>query len=275
MTAARSVLAGGAVLYAALLIAAHFFYRRLLYPGAGRADVPAPEDASVLECVAKDGTPVHALELGSADKRGDGLYTVVYFHGNGEVVGDDVWIARELVRQGFHVVLVEYRGYGRSAGAKPSEAGLYADAEAVLDLLAARGIDAGRIVLWGMSLGTGVAAEMAAHGRGAALVMVAPYTSIPDMATHFVPIFPARLLMADRFETLGKAGRIRVPTLVFHGTKDEVVPFAMGKRVAGAIAGARFVPVDGGHHMDLFLGPGWRYFGVARSFVEERLASAR
>jgi uncharacterized protein len=114
-----------------------------------------------------------------------------------------------------------------------------------------------------MSLGTGVAAEMARRGRGQVLVLVAPYTSIVDVALHYVPILPAGLLMADRFDTLDKASSIHARTLVLHGTRDEVVPFGMGRRVAGAIAGATFVPIEGGHHNDLFLGPGWRYFDVA------------
>jgi uncharacterized protein len=253
------------VLYAGLLVFAHFFYRRLLFPGAGRADIPPPADASVLEAVASDGVQVHALLLGSPEAE----RTVVYFHGNGEVAGDNVWLARELVHRGMHVVLAEYRGYGASSASPGlSEEGLYADADAVLDSLARRGIGKERVVLWGMSLGTGVAAEMAARGRGSALVLVAPYTSILDMATHFVPILPARWLMSDRFETLSKAPRIRVPTLVFHGTKDEVVPYAMGKRVSEAVAGAKLVSVEGGHHTDLFLGAGWRYFDVARAFID-------
>jgi pimeloyl-ACP methyl ester carboxylesterase len=264
---AAKLATGGILIYGALAVLAHLFYRRLLYPAAGRADVSPPEDASILRAVAADGTPVHALEFA----RPGSLRTVVYFHGNGEVVGDDVWIARELVGRGFNVVLVEYRGYGASTGGNPSEVGLYADAEAVLALLAARGTGPDRIVLWGMSLGTGVAAEMATRARGAALVLVAPYTSILDMAKHFVPILPAGWLMADRFETQGKAAKIRVPTLVFHGTKDPVVPFAMGQRVAAAIDGAELVAVPGGHHMDLFVGPGARYFGVARAFLDSKL----
>jgi uncharacterized protein len=262
----RVVLGAGVVVYAGVLVFAHFFYRRLLFPGAGRADGPLPDDARLIAAVATDGAPVHALELGQPDA----ARTIVYFHGNGEVAGDNVWLARELVRRGFHVVLAEYRGYGASrVGAGPSEEGLYRDADAVLDALAARGIGKEQVVLWGMSLGTGVAAEMTARGRGSALVLVAPYTSILDMATHFVPILPARWLMDDRFETLAKAQEIRVPTLVFHGTKDEVVPYAMGRRVADAISGAKFVSVEGGHHTDLFLGPGWRYFDVVASFLRE------
>ena len=155
--------------------------------------------------------------------------------------------------QGFAVTLVEYRGYGRSKGPQPTEAGLYADATAALDDLSARGVAANRVVLWGISLGTGVATEMALRGRGSALVLVAPYTSIPDMARRTAPYLPVRLLVGDRFDNLSKGPSLRLPTVVVHGTADEVVPFTMGERIAGAIPGSRFQRVEGAHHMDCFL----------------------
>jgi pimeloyl-ACP methyl ester carboxylesterase len=113
-------------------------------------------------------------------------------------------------------------------------------------------------VLSGNSLGTGVASEMARRGRGSRLVLVAPYTSIPDLVTERVPWVPARFLLADGFDTLAKAPDIHVPTLVIHGDEDEVVPFAMGRRLARSIAGARFIPVAGGRHGDLFARDGRR-----------------
>jgi fermentation-respiration switch protein FrsA (DUF1100 family) len=179
--------------------------------------------------------------------------TVVYFHGNGEVVDDDVWVAERLVSLGFAVTLVEYRGYGRSSAAGPSEKGLCADATAVLDDLAARGIGKDRVVLWGASLGTGVAVEMATRGRGAALVLVSPYTSIPDMAARTAPFLPVRWLVGDRFDSLAKVPSLHLPAVVVHGLDDEVIPFAMGERIARALHGSHFERIPGGHHMDCFL----------------------
>src|SRR6185295_12777491 len=120
--------------------------------------------------------------------------------------------AREMKKRGFAVVLVEYRGYGRSRGTSPDERGLYDDAAAVLDVLAARGIGPDRIVLWGQSLGTGVAAEMARRGRGSRLVLVAPFTSTVAMAKRIVPFLPASMVMGDRYDTLSKAPDIAAPT---------------------------------------------------------------
>src|SRR5262249_25018108 len=89
-----------------------------------------------------------------------------------------------------------------------------------------------------------------------ALILVSPYTSITAMAAGVAPFLPARWLCPDRFDTLSKAPRIHLPTLVIHGDSDEVVPFAMGQQVAASIAGATLRVVPGGHHNDLFLNAG-------------------
>ena len=236
--------------YLALCALGRLVYRGLLYPAPGIDDTTPPPGATILQLRAADGVRVQAMQLANpAAKR-----TVVYFHGNGEVMGDNIWMAERLAAQGFAVTLVEYRGYGRSRGAgDASERGLYADASAVLDDLSARGIDASSIVLWGMSLGTGVAVEMATRGRGAALVLVAPFTSIPDAAARIAPILPVGLLIGDRFDNLAKAPRLKIPTVVVHGTADEVTPFAMGERLAAAIRGSHFERVEGAHHTDCFV----------------------
>jgi hypothetical protein len=236
-------------LYAFACLAGHLGYRRLLYPAPQVDDAPLPPGAHMLSLRAADGVAVHTMELGNpAQQR-----TVVYFHGNGEVIGNDFWIAEDVAAHGFAVSLVEYRGYGRSKGPAPTEAGIYADASAVLDDLAARGVGRDRVVLWGASLGTGVAIEMARRGRGAALVLLTPYTSIVDMAARMTPFLPVSALVGDRFDNLAKAPLLDVPTFVAHGTADEVVPFAMGERVAGAIHGARFERIAEAHHGDCFL----------------------
>jgi pimeloyl-ACP methyl ester carboxylesterase len=237
--------------YLLLCVLARLGYRLLLYPAPHESDRPVPAGAVLRELRAADGVPVHVLEFPNSSAR----RTVVYFHGNGETIDDEAWFAQDLVRHGFAVTLVEYRGYGRStrsSDAKPTEAGLYADADAALADLAARGIGADRILLWGISLGTGVATEMARHGRGAALVLVAPYTSIVDMAARLAPFLPVRFLITDRFDNLAKAPSLAVPAVVVHGTDDEVIPHAMGERVAAAIPGARLELVPGGHHMNCF-----------------------
>ena len=236
-------------LLSCVALAARLAEPHFLFPGTRAAVCPVPPGFGLMTAAARDGVTVHALDLPAPP----GARTIVHFHNNRDTAVDAADLARRLHARGFGVLLVEYRGYGLSRGADPSEEGLYDDAEAALDQLAARGVGPDQVVLWGTSLGTAVAAEMARRGRGAALVLVTPYTSIPDVVTARVPLAPAGLLVPDRFDTLGKTAEIRVPTLIIHGDEDEIVPFWMGRRLSDAIAGARLLRVAGGHHGDLFL----------------------
>ncbi len=223
-------------------LSAHF-----LFPVGQVFAAVAPSDLALVSTPAADGVMTHAFALEGPP----GAPVVVVFHNNRETAADGAALGRALHALGLGVLLVEYRGYGISRGETPDEPGLYADAEAALAELAARGIGAARIILWGHSLGTGVAAEMARRGRGAALVLMSPYTSIDRLVTSAVPFAPLVLLVADRFDTLSKAAAIRVPTLVIHGDRDEIVPLAMGETIAASIAGARLLRIPGAHHGDI------------------------
>lgn len=218
----------------------------LIYPAPQRDTNQVPDDVRVLSLVASDGVPVHALACAGADAAAP---VIVYFHGNGNVVGDGLGLARYVTQHGPSMLLVEYRGYGASveAGA-PSEDGLYADAEAALAYLRREGISDQRVVLWGYSLGSAVAAEMAVRGHGARLVLQAPFTSIVAVGEARVPWAPVSWLLSDRFDTASKSARIAMPTLIVHGEDDEIVPFEMGKTLAAAIPGATLVPVSGMSH---------------------------
>jgi pimeloyl-ACP methyl ester carboxylesterase len=232
--------------------------RRYLFPASKLTPATCPSDFVETWLTARDGVRVRMIELVAPGAR-----TVVHFHNNRDTIEGQAEFARALHARGLGVLLVEYRGYGhsRTAGA-PSEEGLYLDAEAALDRLGERGLGPERIVLSGVSLGTGVAAEMARRGRGSRLLLVTPYTSIPDLVTNTVPFVPARSLLGDRFETLSKAPSIRIPTLVVHGDADEIVPFAMGETLARALANGRLLRVTGGHHGDLFAREGARLFAA-------------
>jgi hypothetical protein len=232
---------------AALAFGARVAARSFLFPTQDLRVLALPPELVETATRASDGTRVRMLELPAPA----GAPTVVHFHANRETVEGVADFARRLHAAGLGVLLAEYRGYGASRDGSPSEEGLYADGEAALDVLAARGIGPARVILSGTSLGTGVAAEMARRGRGSRLVLVAPYTSIPDLVTDVAPLLPARWLVPDHFDTLAKAASIRVPTLVVHGDADEIVPFWMGERLASAIAVARLVRVPGGRHGDL------------------------
>jgi pimeloyl-ACP methyl ester carboxylesterase len=243
---------GGLILaYAGLCIFGHFAYRTLLYPAPPPAPMPVPPAARLIERRAADGAMARALEFPPRDPS---ARTVVFFHSNGDTVANELPLAEDLRRRGLGVVLAEYRGYGLSRDAGlPDEAGLYEDGRAVLDAIEEQGTGADRVVLLGVSLGTGVAAELARQGRAAALILVSPFTSVTAMARRTVPLLPAAWLCPDRFDTLSKASGIHMPTLVIHGENDEYVPLEMGRAVARAIPGAVLRVVAGGRHTDLLV----------------------
>lgn len=218
----------------------------LIYPAPQRDGNPVPGDVRALTLVASDGVPVHALACAGPDADAP---VIVYFHGNGNVAGDGLPLARYVTQRGPSMLLVEYRGYGASVKAgTPSEDGLYADAEAALVHLAGEGVASERVVLWGYSLGSAVAAEMALRGHGTRLVLQAPFTSVVAVGEARFPWAPVSWLLSDRFDTGSKAARIALPTLIVHGEDDEIVPFEMGKALAGEIPGATLLRVPGMNH---------------------------
>ena len=240
---------GLAVLVLAGLLGGCGLYRGFVYPAPEEAPPTLSPDFEPIDACAHDGAPVHAYLLAPPDARAP---VVVLLHGNGETMEHRAGLARDLRARGYGVALVEYRGYGLSrASPPPDERGLYMDAAAVLEALAARGVRSDRVVLMGISLGTGVAAQMATCGAARALVLVSPFTSLTDAAHHVVSWLPTGWLVPDRYDTLGKAPRIQIPTLVVHGGADDLVPLDMGLQVAAAIPRAELEVIQGAHHNDL------------------------
>jgi hypothetical protein len=249
--------------YLALVAIAWKFQRKVIYQGQGKPDAPAPPDAHLVTVTSADVMPVNAMQFTAQG----GTTTVIMFHDDNTVSGNEAGLARELVRRGLTVVLVEYRGYGHSQPGKPTEGGLYADGEAVLKVLAAHGVGPSQIVLWGTGLGAGVAAEMAVRGYASALVLVSPATSMTDLVASRLWFLPMKWLVEDRFETQKKGSKLVIPTMVIHGSADELVPFRMGESLSQTIPGARLLVVPGGHHNDLFVGAGTQYLDQVTEFV--------
>jgi fermentation-respiration switch protein FrsA (DUF1100 family) len=249
---------------AAVLIGLRFLSRSVAYPGARRA-FPPPESlgpgARLLSVTTSDGLDLRAVRVSSG--RPDAP-VAVFFHGNGESAAQNGPLAVALADGGVDAVLAEYRGYGGMPG-RPSESGLVADGEAVLAALRAEGVGPSRTALVGRSLGTGVAVELARRSPPALLLLVSPYTSFADLGRGLVgPLAP--LVVADRFDNLSKIGTLACPVAILHGTRDEVVPFRMGKRLAAAGRDVRLVPLEGRGHNDIPDLPGLLLAEMARVF---------
>ena len=233
---AVALLASYAVVFLVLVV----YQRELLFFRGRYADMIAPpyHARTITE---RDGTRLKLWEIAPPAK---GSAEIVFFYGNAGTLSDFADTGEALSRGGFGIVLASYRGYDGNPGL-PTEAGLMDDARAILAGLPR---DHGAVVLWGQSLGTGVAARMASEGRGALLVLQSPYTSVADVAARRFWVYPVRLVMRDRFVTLSSASRTRIPVLIMHGTADETVPFDMGETLSHTFPHATLVPIPGGGH---------------------------
>jgi fermentation-respiration switch protein FrsA (DUF1100 family) len=175
---------------------------------------------------------------------------VLYFHGNGDYLAGFFGRFRDLISDGTGIVALSYRGYAGSSG-QPSEAGLLQDAAAAYAFTAAR-YNADRIVVWGFSLGTGVAVALAAEQPVGKLILEAPYTSIADVAASAFPILPVRWLVRDQFHSDERIARVTAPLLVMHGARDPTIPSRFGERLfALAHQPKQFVRFPEGGHNDL------------------------
>jgi len=219
--------------YTALVGALYLIQRELIYHPSQQMRSPAA--SGVPEMRAVEITAADGIKLVSWYRSArDGRPTIVYFQGNGGNISDRGFKARPYLDAGFGVLLAGYRGYGGNDG-EPNEDGLYADGRAQLAFLAGEGIGPGRWVLYGESLGSGIAVQLA-HEQAdktpvGAVVLESPYTTLGDAAAAHYPFVPARTLVKDRFDSLAKIGRIRAPLFVAHGERDDVIPITLGKRL--------------------------------------------
>jgi fermentation-respiration switch protein FrsA (DUF1100 family) len=206
------------------------FQRRLLYYPDRARPIPALHEAadmSVVEARTADGLALAAWYRPPADPAAP---VILHFHGNAGHIGDRARLVRRYLDAGFGVLLAEYRGYGGNPG-RPSEAGLYADGRAALDFVRQRGVPLERIVLYGESLGTGVAVRLASETKIGALVLEAPFTSAVDIGASAYRFVPVRWLMLDRFESAKRIGTVASPVLILHGEADATIPVGHGRRL--------------------------------------------
>lgn len=193
-----------------------------------------------------------------------GHRVVLYFHGNGDFLAGFFGRFHDLLADGTGVVALSFRGYAGSRG-HPSEQGLLRDAAAAYAFTRER-YGADRIVVWGFSLGTGVAVALAAEKPIGRLILEAPYTSTADVAVSIFWFLPVRLVMRDQFRSDERIPRVKIPLLIMHGGRDPAIPIRFGERLfALANEPKQFVRFPEGGHENL------QNFGAietARHFID-------
>jgi hypothetical protein len=179
-------------------------------------------------------------------------FTFVFFHGNGDSLYTASEIANPYIAAGYGFLLAEYRGYSGLPG-KPTEAGLYTDARAYIYGLRSLGVRSEDIILYGHSLGTGIATQMAEEFHVRGLILLAPYLSIPKMAQVDYPFFPVEYMVLDRFDNFKKIKNIHTSLLIVNGTMDQVIPPSQGAQLYEMANEPRqFYSLPNHWHNDLF-----------------------
>lgn len=263
-------------LYLCMLALLWFFESHLIYFPGGQRTLTAPPTRLGLpiervEIPTEDGVTLVAWAV-PAGADSTGLWLLIC-HGNaGNLSEFDRPVHYAGLRElGLSLLAFDYRGYGESGGA-PSEEGLYRDADAAYRYLRQRGVPAERIVLFGHSLGSAVAIDLASRVPAAGLIVEGALTSAVDRGQELYPYVPVRRIARSRFGSLDKVAGIAVPKLFLHASRDEVIPLAHGRRLFEAAREPKtFVELEGGHG-DAFDVDSTRYYGSIASFLD-RLAT--
>ena len=156
--------------------------------------------------------------------------TLVFFHGNAGDLSNRIYKLNELDKLDINILLISWRGFSGNEG-YPTEKNLYEDAEAAIKWLNKKKVSNSQIILYGESLGTGVAVEIASKNNFNSIILESPFTSIENSAKIYYPYLPVSFLLKDRYDSISKIKKINSPILIMHGRKDDIVPFFMGKKL--------------------------------------------
>jgi fermentation-respiration switch protein FrsA (DUF1100 family) len=257
-------------IYGALVLLMFLFQGRLVHvpnlPGRKLTATPTQIGLTYqsVSFSTEDGVTLHGWFLPAQQSS----KTLLFFHGNAGNISHRLTSLAIFNGLGLNILIFDYRGYGRSAG-KPSEQGLYRDAQAALNYLQnKRGIVLEETIFFGRSLGGAVATWLAARHPPRALIIESSFTSIPDLAADLYPFIPIRLLARLRYDTRNHLKDICSPILIIHSVNDEVVPFIHGQTLfQTARAPKQFLQIEGDHNGG-YLISGQRYVDSIKTFLD-------
>ena len=214
------------IVYIVLIIFVYFYQRNLLYHPAENNYQNDKIQFNYEEVFIKVNDEIE-LKSWIVNKDLNNLKTLVFFHGNAGDLSNRIHKLNELNKLNINILLISWRSFSGNKG-KPSENSLYYDANSVVNWLNEQGVNNSDIILYGESLGTGVATELASKNSYAGVILESPFTSIADAAKIYYPYLPVSLLLKDRYDSKSKIKKINSPILIMHGKKDNIVPQIMG-----------------------------------------------
>lgn len=258
---------------AILWLALRWFEWRNLYAPSRVLDA-TPRDVGLeyedVEFVAEDNVRLHGWWIPHPQARG----TIIYCHGNGLNIANRVGLCRDLHTLGVNVFIFDYRGYGQSKGF-PSEKGTYRDARAAYEVVRARYDDADRppVIVYGASLGSAIAAQLAHDKPVIGAVFEAGFTSVVDVGERLFPWLPVRWVAVNRYDAASRVATLAIPKLFAHSREDQLIPYDIGRALYDAAAPPKeFFELRGCHDE-----AGWNqtpeYWPVFRAFVDRVLST--
>lgn len=175
---------------------------------------------------------------------------IIYFHGNAGSLNSWGEVAKDLIPFNYDVLIADFRGYGKSTGVIENEEQLHKDATFVYNEMMKKYPEQ-KMIVYGRSLGSGIASKLSAAFSPSALILETPFYSMTDIARTYYPVLPASLILKYKFENYAWLQKANCPVYLIHGTKDEIVPYNSSSRLAGISAKIKLFTIEGGAHNNL------------------------
>ncbi len=249
-----SLVVGLVIIYAVILATSFIRQRSLMYvPNfPNRAAPPAPADVGlemeVVYATTQDGLSLLAWFAPPSTA----MPVVVVFHGNAGNLSYRAFIADVFIKKGYGVYLAEYRGYGGNGGT-PTETGFYADGRAAIKWIREKGYKDSETIIYGESIGTGVAVQMATEFKPRLLILQSAYSSFAEVAKTRFWFLPVDLMLFDRFDSDKKIGQVSAPVLIIHGEVDNIIPIGLAKTLYEATNEPKtFIALPEASHNDVY-----------------------
>ena len=215
------------IIYLLVVLFISFYQRKLLYHHGENNYL---DQNTLNHKIEKVYIPSDKKLIGWYFKKNKNFKTLLFFHGNAGKIDNRIYKLNEFSKMNINYLIFGYRGFSGNSG-KPHEEVLYKDAKAAKFWLNQKNIPDEQIILYGESLGTAIAIDLAVEHKFSGIILESPFTSMTELAKKYYPYLPVKLILKDKFDSIKKLNVIEAPILIMHGKKDKIVPFNMGLRI--------------------------------------------